>query len=357
VTRLHKILVGALVVQLALAVVVLTRSDAVRIAPMQPVLAGFDSATVTRLQIYDKKGEKPVVDLVKDVSVPAPTGSGALAPVEDKWKLASGFDFPVDATKVGDLLAKLAALKARGPIATNAVRHQQLGVADADFERKLVITTTKGEITLLVGNADQGRTTAVRLANSPKAYGVSGLTAWGVDTTPARWIRPEYLAYGPEQIARLSIATAAGTVELVHGATSWELASLGQPVPLGPGEALDTAQVDRVVNAAGKLTLTNPADPKRDATKPTATVSIWLASDDPAAGGGAPNATVEAAPDHVIDVIAEEGGTTYWVKDRAAATAGIVNKTTYDAVVEVTVDKLLGKTAKPAPAPAPAPKP
>jgi len=199
VTKLNKILIAVLIAQLALAAFVLTRDDQIHIAPMQPVLAGFDSAKVTRIQVFDKGGDKPAIDLAK---------AG-----DDAWKLSSGFDFPVDASKVGDLLSKVAAMKSRGPIATTAVRHEQLGVTDTGFEKKLVLTTPAGEVAVLVGKAEGGRTTAVRLAGDPRVYGVTALTAWGVEATPARWIDTSYLALEPDRVARLSIQTPAGTTD------------------------------------------------------------------------------------------------------------------------------------------------
>jgi hypothetical protein len=348
VTKLNKILIAVMIAQLALAAFVLTRDDQIHIAPMQPVLAGFDAATVTRVQVFDKGGDTPAIDLAK-------VG-------DDAWKLTSGFDFPVDASKVGDLLTKVAAMKSRGPFATTAVRHEQLGVTDTGFEKKLVLTTPTGDVTVLVGNAEGGRTTAVRLAGSLPVYGVTALTTWGVEATPARWIDTSYLALEPDRVARLSIQTPAGTTELARVASGWQLTSLGQPVALGAGETLDTAAIDRVVNAAATVHLTKPADPARDASKPAATISIWLAEEpvppdlpgagsgsDAGAAAGAPGAsTAERPADHILDVVADADG--YWIKDRGKPTAGIVGKTALDPVVEVGRDKLVTKPAAGGPA-------
>jgi len=333
VTRLNKILIGALVVQLGLAVIVLTRNDQVKIAPMRPVLAGFDAAQVTRIQVFDKGADKPAIVVEKAAPALAPGATGA-AP-DASWTLASGFGHPVDAGKVADLLAKLAAMKSRGPLTTSPVRHSQLGVADTEFEKKLILTTGAGDVTLLVGNADAGRTTAVRLAGDARVYGETGLTAWGIDTSPARWIDGNYLVLPAEQISRISVQGPGGMTELERGASGWQLASLGQPVALPPGTQLDTAAIDKIVGEVGKLVIYAPADPKRDATTPTATISLWLAADDPA---GATAVAAERMPDHVIDVIAD--GTDYWVHERGAPTAGLIGKPGLDAAVEITRDKL-----------------
>ena len=92
-TRFHKILIALLVVQLALAVVMLTRNDDSVPSRPEPVLAGFDAAAVTKIAVFAKSGDKPAVELAKQGT---------------SWVVASSFQYPADATKVGDLLAALA---------------------------------------------------------------------------------------------------------------------------------------------------------------------------------------------------------------------------------------------------------
>jgi hypothetical protein len=335
VNKLNKILIGLIVVQFALAVVMLTRDDKVELATMQPVLAGFDSAQVTRIQVFDKNAETAAVDLVK-------TG--------EAWTVATAFSHPVDASKVTDLLGKLANMKSRGPMATSAVRGKQLGVDDKAFEKKLVVTTPKGDVAILVGTQTGGRSTPVRVGGSPKVYGVTGITPWAIDADPGKWIATDYVSIAKDDIAKVVIATAAGVTELERTPTSWQLTTAGQPVALAPGEALDPAAVDKILTKVSSIKIFKPGDPARDASAPTATVSVWLVPADPTALGGD---TAERLPDHVIDIV--EDGENYWVHDRAAATAGMVGKEGLREVVEASRDKLVTKTAEP-PKPA-APKP
>ena len=51
-TRFHKVLIAALAVQLILSVIVLTRGDDSAALKEHPLIAGFDAAKVTRLQVF-----------------------------------------------------------------------------------------------------------------------------------------------------------------------------------------------------------------------------------------------------------------------------------------------------------------
>lgn len=336
-TKLNKILLGAVVLQVLLLVFVYTRADTVTMSTMQPVLPGFDSAQVTRIQVFDKNADAVGADLVK-------TG--------ETWTVANAFGYPVDATKINDLLQKLAGMKARTPIATSPVRHQQLGVADKAFEKKLVITTGKGDTTILVGTQAEGRTTAVRVAGNAKVYGITNLSPWAVNADPARWINTEYLALDKEQIQKVAIDAKGATTELERTATGWQLDATGLPIALGPGETLDAQAIDTLVGHVATIRITKPGDPKQDATAPLATVSVWIAPADATIPGGGSGATssVDRPADHVIDIVAAPNEM-YWVHDRALATAGLVGKGVIQDVVEASKDKLV-KSAAAEPKPA-----
>src|SRR5688572_18161415 len=97
-TKTNKILLALLVVQLLLAAFVLVRSDDNAVLKEQPLLAGFDAAAVTKLQIHTDKG-KPV-ELVKRGT---------------DWVIASHFDYPADPVKVEAALSPIAKLSAAEP--------------------------------------------------------------------------------------------------------------------------------------------------------------------------------------------------------------------------------------------------
>jgi hypothetical protein len=338
-TRFHKILIAILAVQLLLIVVVMTRSDDSAALKEHPIVAGFDAAKVTRVQVFSGQAAQPI-DLVKR---------------DASWVLASGFDYPVEEAKLTDLLSPIAKLTAAAPIATQASRHPQLHVADADFERKLVITQGGKDVTLYIGSAVGARRVAVRLGGDDKVFGVLGISTAAAGNEPGQWVAASYVKLTNEEIAKVSIQRDATTVELVRpaappspaagsgsGAGSmappspaplakpWDVTVRGAPITLATGESVDDAAIDRLIGQVATIDLRSPADPKRDAAKPTATITI-----ERKASGTATPAPV------ILDVIAD--GDAYWVHDRSLPRAVLVDKARIDDVVSVDRDKLVKK--------------
>ena len=178
ITRLHKILAGLLVVQVALAIILLTRSDDTRKLAEKPIVAGFDAAKVTRLRIWDKDAAQPPIDLVK---------RGA------SWVLASHFDFPVTESRVTDVLTPIAKAAAASPIATQDTRHRQLKVADKEFERKLLITADGKDVTLYLGGPAGPRRTAMRAGDSSDVYAVTGISTYAYGYEARQWVNQAYV--------------------------------------------------------------------------------------------------------------------------------------------------------------------
>ena len=354
-TRFHKILIGVLVVQVVLAVIVLTRGDGNLAKKEHPLFAGFDAAQVTRVQVFgapvDAAPAAKPIDLVKH---------------DASWVLASGFDYPVDAAKVTDALTPVAKLTAGEPFATQASRHKQLHVADTDFERKLVMTVGGKDVTLYIGNAAGARRTAVRLGGDDNVYAVTGISASLLGAEPRAWVDTGYVKIPTDEVARVAIQGAAGKpIELTRAAASsapvakpvegdqpppapaehWTATIAGAPIALDKGETLDESAISRLIGAVSLIDLTSPADPKRDASKPTATITIERKPG---------KSTTSPANPTVIDVIAD--GASYWVHDRGSPRAVLVDKARLDAVVNADRDKLVKKPAPPGKGSAAAPE-
>jgi len=353
-TRFHKVLIAILAVQLVLVVVVALRGDDTGAMKEHTLLAGFDAAKVTRVQVLAGGTTKPI-DIVKR---------------DAGWVLASGFDYPVDPAKVTELVTPITKLSAAAPIATQASRHKQLKVADDDFERKLVITDNGKDVTLYVGGSAGARRTAVRIGGDDKVYGVTGVSAYTIGTEPHQWVDPSYVKVPRDEIAKLVVMRDGKTTELSRvappapadtgsagsgsagsgsavapvvppappAADHWDVTVGGAPLTLAAGESLDTTAIDSLLGEVSTVELASPADPKRDASKPTATITI-----ERKASGSATPAPV------VLDVIAD--GSSYWVHDRSQPRAVLVDKARLDGVLAADRDKLV---KKPPPPPAPA---
>jgi len=363
-TRFHKILIAALAIQLVLAVIVLTRGDDSAALKEHPLLAGFDAAKVTRLRVTGSGDAAKTIDLVKQGT---------------NWVMASGFDYPVEATKVTDVLTPIAKMAAAAPIATQASRHKQLKVADTEFERKLVITVDGKDLTLLLGGPAGARRNAVRIGGDDKVYAVAGVTPWSINTEPRPWVDASYVKIPTDQVAKVVVERDGRKLELAResppaaagtgsgagsaagsgagsaagsaagsgagsGAGSaasppehWTASIDGAPLKPGTGESLDEPTIDRLVGEAASIDLTSPGDPKRDAAKPTATITIERK----------PSAGSTPAPT-LVDIVAD--GSSYWVHDRSLPRAVLVDKARLDELLGADRDKLIKKPPPPPPA-------
>ena len=287
-TKFHKILLGVLAVQIALAVMLFARGGEEGAVKEQPLLPGFDAAKVTRVQVL-AAGEAKPVDLVKK-------GSG--------WVLASSFDYPADTAKIEALLAPLAKLAAAEPVATQAARHKQLKVADGEFERKLTITANGKDTTLFLGAPAGLRRNALRFAGSDDVYGVSGLSPYSAPAEPHMWVDQHYLSLPKDQVAKVTVKRADATIDFTQTDDGkWTATFDGGPVDPVDSDA--------------------PADPRRDAAAPTATIGVELKA----------KPGTSAAP-IVIDAIVD--GDKVWVHQRALDRAVTVDKSRMDAA---TVDR------------------
>lgn len=363
-TKFHKVLIGALVVQLALAAFVLTRGDATAVVKETPLLAGFDASKVTRVQVFA---------LGPDGAAPK-AASVDLAKKGDAWVVASGFDYPVDGAKVPDALAPIAKMAAAAPIATQAARFKQLKVADDDYERKLVITADGKDTVLYVGNAAGARRTAVRLGGDDRVFAVSGVSAFAIGDSPRTWVAGRYLEVPHDDIVKVTIAKDGHTTELFKAVPpppapapgkgsgsgsgsaappapastepQWTATFDGAPLAPAAGEIVDLAAIDRAVSSVSLIDLDAPADPKRDASKPTATITIERKATAPAAGSGSAAPAASTAP-VVLDVILD--GTNYWIKDRSSPRAVTIGKARLETVADPTPAKFVKKPDAAAP--------
>ncbi|MDX2092556.1 MAG: DUF4340 domain-containing protein [Kofleriaceae bacterium] len=313
-TRFHKFALGLLAVQLVLAVVMLRTPDDAAAAKDKPLLPGFDVAKVTRVVVSSSQSTAPI-DLVKR---------------DGGWVLASHFDYPVDATKITDLLGPLAKMAAAAPIATSPNRHKQLRVANDDHERRLIVTIDGKEQTILLGGSAGARRTAVRLGNEERVFAVRGISAYSAGTEPRQWIDASYVKVPRDEISAITVQRGASTVELARASTSapWTASLDGAPVAPAAGESLDATAIDNLVTAASTIELAAPGDPKRDVATPTATITIARTS-----------TTATSPAPVVIDVLLD--GDRYWVRQRGADRAGLVDKHRLEPLLGVTRDKLV----------------
>jgi hypothetical protein len=319
-TKVNKILIGALVVQVALALFLFMRSDESAPLAEQPLLAGFDAGAVTSLKVY-ADGKPTPLEIVKR---------------GNDWVLASQFDYPVDPAKVEAALSPIAKLAAAEPVATSATRHKQLRVGDADFDRKLVITAGGTDTTIYVGGPAGLRRNAVRIGSDERVFGAAGISSNAFGAEARDWVKGSYYQQTSRDIEKLVIQKGTSTIELGRVPTGtgsgsasplapedFTIAIDGAPITLAAGETIDKFAVTTIFSDVATITAT-PADPKRDVSKPTATITVHR-----------PGGT------DVLDVIADD--VTAWIKQRGIERATTIDKERIKSALEAERGKLVTK--------------
>lgn len=322
-TRGNKILLVALVVQVALAVVMLTRDRGGGMAALVEVAPKLVPTEVTKVVVSDGTSEV------------AMAASGA------DWTLTSHYGYPADKAKVVKLLTDLSVMKARGALSTGVARHAQLGVGDDKFERKVTVTTASGDRVFFIGKNAGGRQTAVRRGGESAVYGVAGISSYAIDPSPRAWIDPTYATVATDDVAAIDVQQGAALVSLDRTSGAWTLVENG-----GAPATVDAAKADNLLSNLGTITLAAPGDPALAGT-PTAVITLRMkAPPGPATDAGVA-ASLPPPPPRIFDVL--PAGDQYWLHERGNPRAAVVDKSTLDGLLG------LSKATLAAPAPVPPP--
>lgn len=326
-TRLNKILIGLAAVQLALALFVVTRSGGSVDLTQTPVLAGFDAAQVSRLQVFEA-GSTKGVDLVKRGT---------------SWVVASHWDYPADASKIDAAIGPLAKLTSGDPLATSSTKHKQLKVADTDFDKKLVITAGGKDTTVFFGTT-KSRRTAVRIGGEERVLGATGAPVGALSGVARDWIAPNYVDIPRDDIEKIEIVRGATKIELDRTTAepagsgsgssasprTWRVAIDGAPVVLAAGESIETFAIDTIVSDVAQVPA-EPVDPKRDT------------------GAAAAHVTVTRKGGQVVVLDVLDAAPSWWIKQRGVERATTLDKTRFESVMAADRSKLVRKEAPPKP--------
>ena len=235
-TRQQQILTALLVVQVVVASVVFWPRRG-STAAASPLLAGVAADDIVGLTISDDQGSSLV-----------------LRKQDEQWVLPEAEDYPVQASKVEPVLEGLANMDRRTLVARTKESQRQLQVADDDYARRLVLTTSAGqEQGLYLGSAPSYGATHVRLVGEAETYLQRELSAWEVAATASSWIDVSYLRIAADELTEVIVQNAGGTLRIVRDeAGEWTLADLAE------GEVLAEYQVSALVSSASNLTVREP---------------------------------------------------------------------------------------------------
>ena len=110
----------------------------------------------------------------------------ALSRAEDGWQLDGGL--PADDGKVGEVLEKLAKVKAGWPVATSAATAERFEVTEDNFQRRLVIESKAGEAaTLYLGSSPGYRRVHARAEDADEVYSID-FANYEAPTDASQWL-------------------------------------------------------------------------------------------------------------------------------------------------------------------------
>lgn len=247
-----------LVFQLVLALFLDMRGVSLSPAAAQGPLLKFSQAEVSRIRITS--GGKQSVVLEK-------TAKG--------WRIPSLWDFPAAEFRVSDLLAKLAGLQKRLPVATSQSGLKRFKVADDAYERRVTLEGDKGPLaTLYVGESPSFRRVFVRAGDDKVVYEAE-FAPFDVSDKADDWSDRNALHLKEKDVQRIELP---GIILARDEQGAWKLAGLGA------GENLDQRAVDDVVRKVSDLNflsvLGKQDKPEYKQQKPVFQYKVRLASDE-----------------------------------------------------------------------------
>jgi len=259
--RLNRILVVLLVVQLAVAAVVLWPRPAAT-GEGESLFAGVEAGRIVRLTISSGDGH-----------------SVELAKRDGQWVLPAADDYPIAEDKVSPLLNKIAGLKTGRPVAQTSASQNRLKVADDTFERLVEFELDDGtQHRLYLGTSPSYQATHIRAAGQDEVYLITDLSAQDAGAEASAWVDRTYLELPSDQIVALTLENENGRLEFKKDGQAWTM------VGLADGESLDEASVTTLANRAALVTLLEPLGKEEKAEyglgKPSAVVTIETQGED-----------------------------------------------------------------------------
>jgi hypothetical protein len=203
-----------------------------------PLLAGFDAASVARIELR-----------------PADGLGLTLERAGDGWTVRERDGFPAYRYAVDELLADVRGLSALLPAGDAPSSHEALGVGQGGLH--LILSGTRGRSELVQG-APQGLSggSTVRLAGSDAVFRAPGFAP--LSTAAGSWLDTRLLDFEPSAVRGLRVARAGeNDLRLERSGQGWQNAA-GAPAP--------KARVERLLELASTLVLADLVDAEVSAT-------------------------------------------------------------------------------------------
>jgi hypothetical protein len=211
----NKILLAALVVQLALVVLVngLEQRPA---AAERLIFSKLVPGEVRMMTITDEN--QGVIRLAREeqgwmiVGASAPEGgaTGGLAPALEP-------PVPADDAKMQIFIRRLTELKSDRLVSRTRTSQRRLQVAEEQFLRRIELTGADGQPSVLfLGSSPSFKTIHVRAGSESEVYLAEGLTTWEANTQFSNWWENDYLDLEPEDLRAVTLTNAHGSFRLIR---------------------------------------------------------------------------------------------------------------------------------------------
>jgi hypothetical protein len=255
--KLNRILVGLLALQLVVAAVVLWPRPAAS-GESTSLLPGVEADQIVGLTITDAQNR-----------------TITLARVDGNWVLPEAGGYPAEEEAVTTLVDKIAGLRADRLVTQTAASHRRLEVAADEFQRRIDVELADGTShRLYVGSSPSWRAAHIRADGQDEVYLTSDLTAQDAGAEATAWVDPTYLSIERDQVVRLSIENAQGSLDLVKEGEAWTLEGLPS------GETLDETKVNGLLSRVTSVSMRGPLGKDDPAAygldDPLAVVTIYL---------------------------------------------------------------------------------
>lgn len=254
--RTNRILAALLALQLVVAAVILWPRPAAS-GESVSLVPDIEADKIVELTITDASG--------RTITLGRKDGS---------WVLPQAGDYPAEPEPVNTLVTKIAGLKADRVVTQTSASHKRLKVAEDDFERRIDLQMADGSrVRLYVGNSPSWGAAHVRADGQDEVYLTRELTAQDAGAEAASWVDTIYMSVPMEEIVRITVENAQGTLDLKKEGDAWALEGLPAD------ETLDEAKVNGLLSRVTSVSLLepvgkgDPADYGLD--KPQAVVTVY----------------------------------------------------------------------------------
>jgi len=258
-TRTNQVLSVLLIAQIILAIFLLAPDNTGSIQAAGPLLAGFEPESAVKITVEDGTGSSVVVQKSE----------------QDEWVLPDKDNYPVQMSRVQDLLNGLKGINRNRLIARNPANHSRLRVASNDYERLITVELADGsKQTVYLGSASGASAAHVRLDGEDTVYLTNALASWQVPARLTSWINTTYFTVPRDRIVALQIENANGVFQLQKADDGWQLVGLAE------GETFDPQSVERLLTSVSTIRMTEPLgkepDPEWNMDQPAARIRITV---------------------------------------------------------------------------------